>query len=483
MPGSEKTEIDFGTSGLRAAAINFTQENISAYVGAFLELFGDADKKIVYVGADLRLSSPNIAANVIAAINAKGWQSVYGGNVPTPALAFYAMERNCPAIMITGSHIPEDYNGIKFYSQKGELLKEDEAPIRQKAMFLLQEVSTTTPMPLPEIDRDIANAYVTRFASGFSNDILKGVRLGVDMHSAVGRDLTVQIMRELGAICFPFHRSEKFIAVDTEALNKEYLQRAAAQIKKHKLDAIISTDGDGDRPLLLDENGNQVNGDILGALTAKALGINIVVTPLSSTSAIEKSGWFNKVERTKIGSPYVVSAMEKEQGTKAGALIAGFEANGGFLLASDLTLSNGTISKLPTRDAILPLIMVLAEAVKQDISISGLVKSMPGRFMKADRIKNISSNNAQIFLSGLKNSKSTRDEIHLHISEPLSIDELDGVRMSFADETIVHFRQSGNAPEMRIYVETDAQDFTDSLLSEVIESLKKYFAKKGFLNY
>jgi len=479
MLSSKNTEINFGTSGLRAHADCFNLDNISAYVDAFLDLLSDGEKN-VYVGADFRTSSPHIAVSVISAINANGWQAVYGGNVPTPALALYALKRNCPAIMITGSHIPENYNGIKFYKREGELLKSNEEPIREKAALHLNKGIKDPLLPLPNVNDEIAKEYVARFTLAFAKDALKGLKIGVDLHSAVGRDLTVKIMQELGATCFPFNHSKEFIALDREALNKEDITRAKAQLKKHQRDAIISTDGDGDRPLLLDENGDQINGDVIGAICAKSLDINIVVTPLSSTSAIEKTGWFEKTVRTKIGSPHAVFAMEQEQGS--GKNIAGFEAKGGFLLASDLTQANGTISKLPTRDAILPLICVLAEAAKRKIAISDLLKDFPERFMQAEKIKNISNENAQVFLSSIMTSSSTRADVHIHIKQPEKIDNLDGVRMSLSDGSIVHFRQSGNAPEMRIYVETTKKSSTNNMLSEITKGLKEYLNQKSLLN-
>ncbi len=480
MNGSSLSEISFGTSGLRGHSAAFTNKNIFAYICAFLEIVGGSSEKIIYVGADLRSSSPNIAANVIAIIKAMGWQAIYGGNVPTPALAAYAMEHNCPAIVITGSHVPKNYNGIKFYRRDGEILKQDEVQIRKKSATLLTKAQEFPPATLPETELAIVRSYINRFISIFPKNTLNGLKIGIDQHSAVGRDILLDIMQQLGADCFAYNRCKEFVAIDTEALSSEIMSQAKEQIDRHNLDAIISSDGDGDRPLVIDENGLQVNGDVLGALCAKALGINIVVTPLSSTSAIELSGWFDKIVRTKIGSPFVIEAMIKEQ--VVGANIAGFEANGGFLLGSDLTLRNGVISKLPTRDAILPIVSVLKLLVDKNISLSELVKFLPDRFMKADRIKAVPSDKALEFLNAVKTSKDVRNAISTHLINLKAIDNTDGIRMYFDDKIIVHFRQSGNAPEMRIYVETDKSDLTEKMLDEITKSLKDYLRKKGILD-
>lgn len=475
MAISKHPAIDFGTSGLRGPGVNFTMQNVAAYIGAFLRRMDDGGEKRVYVGADLRQSSPRITAQCIAAITANGWQPVYGGNVPTPALACFALARNCPAIMVTGSHIPKTYNGIKFYRRDGELLKQDEAPISSLAKRLLEDDVEISQPPLPAIMPDIARDYVARFCAPFPASALKGLKLGVDMHSAVGRDLLVEILTALGASCFPFNRSEQFIAVDTEALGEEEILRAKSHLKEHGLDAIVSTDGDGDRPLLLDENGAQINGDVLGALCARSLGIDIVVTPLSSTSSIEMSSWFNKVIRTRIGSPHVVAAMAQQ--AQNHGKIAGFEANGGFLTQTDIELANGTISRLPTRDALLPLITVLAQANSSRQLVSQLANSLPPRFMKAGRIKDIKKDVAREFLAAITTSHHARTALDARLKEPAEINTLDGVRLILADTSIVHFRQSGNAPEMRCYVETGTREQTDTLLKDMLGALAARLAE------
>lgn len=460
--------IAFGTSGLRGPAENFTTRSVSAYVAAFLSEIAGEGPRQVFVGADLRESSPRIAGMVIAAIKAAEFFPVYAGNVPTPALAGYAMARNCPAIMVTGSHIPESYNGIKFYRRNSELLKSDEPMMRARAEALLSKnMHSEIDTRLPETNPAIAAAYVARFVDGFGRQALSGLRLGIDLHSAVGRDLLVEIFEGLGATCFTFRRSDKFIAVDTEAVDPSDIAAARAQIDAHGLDAVISTDGDGDRPLLIGADGAQINGDVLGALTARALGIETVVTPLSSTSAIELSGWFKHVVRTKIGSPYVVAAMAEAAGS-----VAGFEANGGFLLGSDLALEAGNVSALPTRDAVLPLVVTLA-AAKTSGGLTQLVAELPQRLMLADRLKEVSAEQGSAFLLRMRDDASARVGVHAGLETIADINVMDGVRMTLEDGRIVHFRQSGNAPELRCYVETSDAQKTNELLAELMDGMAR----------
>lgn len=462
----------FGTSGLRGPAVDFTPELCAAYISAFLERVAqETPDKTAYVAADLRKSSPRIAGQCLAAIKAMGWIAVWAGNVPTPAVAAFAMARKAPAIMITGSHIPEAYNGIKFYRPDGEFLKEDEAPVRDRAEAIMAEGREIAPAAPGKALAAVAEEYIARYATSFGAQALSGLKIGVDLHSAVGRDLTVSILEKLGAEVHAFRRMDHFVAVDTEALDPDDVARARTLIAEHGLDGVISTDGDGDRPLVIDDEGRQINGDVLGVLTAKLIKAKTVVTPLSSTSAVEQSGWFETVDRTRIGSPFVVAGMAKA----ASHPVVGFEANGGFLLGDDVTLAGGMLGKLPTRDAILPAVAALVLAKSEGRSLSALAATLPPRFMKADRVKEVAPDKGKAFLTSVETSAQFRAGFDARIANPTEISTLDGVRMAFENGDTVHFRQSGNAPEMRIYVETGSAEATDRLLSELLARLKEQF--------
>jgi phosphomannomutase len=452
--------------------VDFTESVCTAYISAFLErCAGQTPERTAYVAADLRDSSPRIAGQCLAAVKALGWTPVWAGTVPTPAVAAYAMARKAPAIMITGSHIPETYNGIKFYRPDGEFLKEDEAPVRIRAEAIIAEGRKVSSEEPGEPLAAVAEEYASRYIDAFGAQSLAGLKIGVDLHSAVGRDLMVHIFEGLGAEIHAFRRVERFVAVDTEALDADDIARSRALIGEHGLDAVISTDGDGDRPLVIDDKGRQINGDVLGVLTAKVLGARTVVTPLSSTSAVEQSGWFETVVRTRIGSPYVVAGMTEATRHP----VVGFEANGGFLLEDDVRLAHGTLGRLPTRDAILPAVACLALARSEGKSLSDLAATLPPRFMKADRVKDVPAENAKLFLEQIETSADFRTEFDKRIASPVEIATLDGVRMLFSNGDTVHFRQSGNAPEMRIYVETSSQAGTERLLTELIAKLGLQF--------
>ncbi len=464
--------LTFGTSGLRAEATAFDAGSVAAYVTAFLLHIGTKPGDEVFVGCDLRASSPEISARVVAAIAANGQVPHWCGILPTPALAAAAMARRAPAIEITGSHIPETYNGIKFYRPDGELLKKDEAPILAFADKALAAGKVPDAVLLPDADPMPASAYVARYVACFEPGVLKGAKLGVYEHSAAGRDLLAAILSELGAELVRFGRSDTFIAVDTEALETKVLAACTEEIANNGLDAVVSTDGDGDRPLLIAHDGQQINGDVLCTLAARALGIRTVVTPLTSTGAIELSGWFDEIVRTRVGSPYVVDAMQ----CSGAASLAGFEANGGFLLGSGLDLAGGVLAPLPTRDAVLPLVAILVEARNRRVTLTDLVADLPLRVMKADRLKQIPHTVSGPFLEKIATSADLRARLAAALEKPMEIDQTDGVRFTLADGSIMHFRASGNAPELRLYVETGSSAETTRRLEKTMVRLANVLA-------
>lgn len=465
-----QASVDFGTSGLRGRAEQFTPSTIFAYVAAFVETACEGARgRRVVIGRDLRASSPKIVALVAGAAKALGWEPVNGGEVPTPALALYALARRLPAIMVTGSHIPPDYNGLKFYRPDGELLKSDEAPMRAVAQRHLDATTEFEPV-LSELDPDVAREYEKRLTGAVAPDALHGLRIGIFEHSAVGRDIVARVLGALGAQCVPLGRSDSFEAVDTEALETAQMARLGAALDEYGFDAVVSTDGDGDRPLLVDERGRQINGDVLGVLAARWLGAKTVVTPLTSSGAIELSGWFERVVRTRIGSPYVVEAM-----ADIGGSVVGFEANGGFLVGADMELKTGLLTRLPTRDALLPIIAVLSEANSRGVPVSVLAGELPKRVMRADRLKNVAPEVGGALVSELAVSEQLRARFDRGLARPQAIDTKDGTRLTRDDGVVIHVRQSGNAPELRCYVETDSEAATDAILDAMMRQLAAYF--------
>lgn len=468
--GERFPRVTFGTSGVRALVADLNSEAVFAYVYAFMQQMRVVhvvrDGAVVAVGMDLRPSSPAIAATVCGALRALGYRAEFLRALPTPALALRCLTGGMPGIMVTGSHIPFDRNGIKFYSPAGEILKADEQAI-VSCSIPSDAFGKLPAMPLlPPVDVTATEAYVRRYVDHFGAQCLAGLRVGLYEHSAVGRDVTKSVLVQLGAEVVSLGRSDDFVPVDTEAVGVADLAQARNWCKAHQLDAVVSTDGDGDRPLVFDENGEFVRGDLLGLLCARRLGITHLAVPVSCNSAIEQCGAFTQVVRTRIGSPYVIAAMNELTAQGKGP-VAGFEANGGFLLGSAV---HG-LAALPTRDALLPMVSLLAEAVTQQTRVSSLVAALPQRFTHSDRLQAFATERSRELLARVAVEEGLQSHIAGKHNPPKVVDTTDGVRMTFADGDIVHLRASGNAPELRCYAESatldKAKDLCQRALSQV----------------
>jgi phosphomannomutase len=454
--------VAFGTSGARGLVTQFSDEVCAAFTLAFVaSLEGKFEFKEVAIAIDNRPSSYKMAQACSAALQAVGIKPIYYGVLPTPALAFTAMQKNIPCIMVTGSHIPFDRNGLKFYRPDGEISKQDEQAI------ITNPASFTALSQLPElvVDKAAAKAYVARYVDLFEQPILVGKHIGIYEHSSAGRDLYKPLFEQLGATVTSLEPSETFVPIDTEAVSEQDKQKALNWSKHYAFDAIFSTDGDGDRPLIADENGHWLRGDILGLLCAKELGIAALAIPVSCNTSVELSQAFKQVERTQIGSPYVIAAFAplNQQFTS----VAGFEANGGFLLGSDTVINNHLLKALPTRDAVLPALMLLAASIKKG-SISALVTEVSQRFSASDRIKDFATEKSQGLINQHKNDPSELIRLLGFDEAAIDWDSTDGLRISLANNDIIHLRPSGNAPELRCYAESSDEPSAQALVSKVL---------------
>lgn len=482
----EQSGVAFGTSGARGLVSAMTDRVCHAYTTGFLKFLAEcsawAPGGQVALAGDLRPSTPRILEACAQAIRDLGGEPVYCGLVPTPALALWAFGAGIPSLMVTGSHIPDDRNGIKFYRPDGEILKEDEPGILRQTLAFQDGDWTGDGMLASRIALpdpvDVTPAYVARYVDFFGASALQGLRLGVYQHSAVGRDLVAAILEALGAEVLALGRSETFIPVDTEAVRAEDIDLARRWAAEHQLDAIISTDGDSDRPLLADHNGEWLRGDVLGVLCARAIGADTVVTPVSSNTLVEKCGAFGTVHRTRIGSPYVIAAMNSALDGNSG-VVCGYEANGGFLLASDVSRAGKGLSALPTRDAVLPIVAALAAA--RPGRLVDLLADLPPRTTFSDRLANFAPARRDALFTWLTeggDARMTRLEASFGpiAGAPLTnINDLDGVRMIFANGRIIHLRGSGNAPELRCYTEAESKAAAEALNGPALEMVDRRF--------
>ena len=482
-----RSGVAFGTSGARGLATAMTDRVCYAYTKGFLqylETIGELKRtgESVAVGGDLRPSSDRVMEAVCRAADDMGYRAVNCGKVPSPALALFGLENKIPAIMVTGSHIPDDRNGIKFNKVTGEVLKRDEQGMSSQLVEIDDALfgpdgSFAKQIPVRRrISGEATDDYIARYLNFFGRDALTGLRIGVYEHSAVGRDVLVKLLTHLGARVTPLGRSEKFIPVDTEAIRPEDVQLAREWAATGKFDAIVSADGDSDRPLVSDERGRWLRGDIAGILCAKFLEADSISTPVSCNTAVEKCGWFREIHRTRIGSPFVVDSMN--QATAAGAQrVVGYEANGGFLLNSDIERGGKKLRALPTRDAVIVMLGILLLARREGKTVSQLVATLPARFTASDRLKNFAPEKSQAILARFNsgNEAAAKTAIETMFGQicgtVAGLNRTDGLRITFANEEVIHLRPSGNAPEFRCYAEAATDEHAREITSQVLAKI------------
>ena len=536
--------LAFGTSGLRGLVKDIT--DLEAYINvkatlSYLLAIGDiVPRSTVPIAGDLRPSTDRIMRACAQAIIDSGFQVENAGKIPTPALILHCLATGRAGVMVTGSHIPFDRNGIKINKSAGEILKSDEAGItrevervraeeyRHSAITSAFDASgmLKSPLELPPVDRAAEQAYLRRYLGSFDSGCLSGLRVLVYQHSAVGRDILPRILQELGAVVLAAGRSETFIPIDTENITAEQLDcleelAVAAEASGRPLHAIVSTDGDSDRPLVTavlpasetTPDGRRVRflpGDLVGLAVAEYLRADAAAVPISSNDAVERRLRERNVllEKTKIGSPYVVSALDQLRNAGTYERIVGWEANGGFLTGSDIALSKATLAALPTRDATLPILVNLAAAAEHGMSLSVLWDRLPARFGRAGLIDNFPVTVSQTILANLippgdvievafdagsvldrtranvptaalapepaedwRKSKATLARFltpALGFDDITRINVLDGVRIYFHNGDVAHFRPSGNAPQLRIYANADLQARADEIVDLAI---------------
>ena len=541
-------ELRFGTSGRRGEVVDLTQLEI--YVNAFAELSylqglpasrgGIVRGQEFYFASDLRPSSTSfvaeqggrgeIAQAIERAIRDSGMRPVYLGQIPTPALACFAVSRHRGSMMITGSHIPFDRNGYKTNTSCGELLKEHEKPIGDVVLQVRKRLYAqpfaesafdenglfkTGCGELPAETTLALEEYIARYTEFFNGLSLKGKRLLVYQHSAVGRDLIVELLQTFGAEVIPAGRSDTFVPIDTENIDASQLETIQtladhATNTAGPLFAVVSMDGDSDRPLVLglDPATNKVQffgGDLVGMVAAEYLGADAVVVPISCNDGIDRGSLANVLEpKTRIGSPYVIAGM-KAAGRKNKKVICGWEANGGFLTGSDIQRNGRILKALPTRDAILPILCALFSAQEKGLSLSALFSLLPRRFSRAallrqfpravsERIvgrfspadpavqdvcfgpgKTIVTNGAGRELNSIEappgEFEAIRNDLQNFFTPELGfapiarLNYIDGVRVVFDNADVAHLRPSGNADELRIYAVADTRERAERIAS------------------
>jgi len=442
----------FGTSGIRGDAnLLFTNQfcfDIGQAFSNFLNKYNQDGP--VSVGMDSRGSSPRILDAVELGLSFGGREIVDQGTVPVPALNWILKVTSyAGSIMVSGSHISANLNGLKFFAFKEEILKQHEQEIsriyekiKNKEKFQKREIKVE--------EENRANEAYKEMLIGLADEPYPDWKLVVvDTGNGGQSDTMPQTLSRLGIKVSEINASiqGEFIARDTET--EGVLANLQATVKQKKADMGIAYDYDGDRVVFVDEKGKFIPGDYTGALIAKYGDTRKVVTPINTSQVVEHLG--KPVIRTRVGSPYVVEAMMKNEAT------FGFEANGGGISAEIMM----------SRDGGSTTIKVLNILKKQGGSLSSLINTLPRFYLNRVKVDCPRELNQVIMKDAKKEFKGKK------------VEEIDGLKIWLNNNNWILFRPSSNALEFRVFAESKDEETARKLGEEGLKLVKEVIKKNG----
>jgi phosphoglucosamine mutase len=320
----------FGTDGVRGIVGEFITPELVERLGKASAQWSGRGR--VFIGRDTRASGAELEEAFARGVSSAGGSAVLAGVVPTPAVALLGLDLG---VVISASHNPPEYNGVKFFDRNGRKLS-DAAE---------EEIEALLDAPVRgggEIDHvDVAvDSYLEHILERFGSD-LSGLRIAVDCANGAYSDIAPRAFEELGAHVEAIGNKPdgENINVGCGATDLAALQR---RVIAGKFDLGIAFDGDGDRMLAVDENGDAVDGDQIVAILALDLGVDLVavttMTNLGFHRLMEEKGV--RVITTDVGDRYVLEALYREGG------ILGGEQSGHIICLRDHVTGDGLASAL-----------------------------------------------------------------------------------------------------------------------------------------
>lgn len=448
----------FGTNGIRGVfSEDFSLEFVHDMILAIATYF---KKGSILVGYDGRESSKIIAKVVCSALNYSGLDCNNAGLVPTPCLEYAVKELGYSGgIMVTASHNPPQYNGIKPTAKDGvEISREDELIIED--IFLNKNwIKNPSKYGTTGTENRAIDVYVNGITSHIDSQKIKSKNLKVVLDLGNGvQVVTAPIFCKLVG-CEIFLINEKidglFPGRGSEP-TPQNLSELSKAVRENNADLGIAFDGDGDRSIFCDNNGEILTGDKSALVLTKFIlqknPNSLVVTCLNSSSNIELvANEFNsQVIRTKVGSVEVSRKM-----VPTNALI-GFEENGGFMFGKHNQV----------RDGCMTLALMLDLLAKSEKTLSELISDLPPSFTTKDKVTCSQENSKKLIQS-------------LHEEFPNS-DITDGIKITTNSKNWVMIRPSGTEPIIRIYGEAESQQKLDTLMSKYIQKVKSVISDNTF---
>jgi len=439
----------FGTNGVRGIfAEDFNLEFIHDLV---LSVATNFKQGKILVGHDGRNSSHIIEKVVSSALNFSGLDCFLAGLIPTPCLEFATKKLGYDGgIMITASHNPPEYNGIKVVASDGvEISRDDEKKIEN--IFFEKNWNTLSHIASTDNEKNAVDVYINGIKSHLDVSRIKDrhFKVSLDLGNGAQAVTAIRLCKELGCDVYSINEQidGSFPGRGSEP-TPENLQSLSELVKSTNSDLGIAFDGDGDRSIFCDNEGKIITGDSSAILLCNYLleknPNSDVITCINSGTVIEELvlQTNSKVIRTKVGSVEVSRKMVDEN-----ALI-GFEENGGFMFGNHNQV----------RDGAMTLSLMLDLLSDSQSTFAENIKNLPQSFTTKTKIK------------------CTKDESKLVIEQLLvefpNANTTDGIKIIIDEKNWIMVRPSGTEPIIRIYAESDSQKNLDDLIFKHVEKIK-----------
>ena len=437
----------FGTDGVRGIANTELTSDIAyglGRAGAYVLTEGTHKPKIL-VAKDTRISGDMLEAALVSGILSVGAEAVILGVVPTPAVAHLIREYNADAgIMISASHNPVEYNGIKFFDNKGYKLPDElEDEIQRVIESGFEGVPSPTGHNLGRSHIEIAaiDEYIDYAKSTIPVD-LKGLRVALDCANGACYNAAVKAFRELGAEVYVINDNPDGTNIN-EKCGSTHPEELQEYVVKKKCDLGFAFDGDADRCLAVDEKGNLINGDFILMLCAKYLkdlgklkNDTLVVTVMSNLGLDIASKKENiKTIKTKVGDRYVLEEMVKD------GYVLGGEQSGHIIFLDYNTTGDGLVTALQVA-------AIRKRSGKSLSELAGIMKELP-----------------QV----LVNAKVPNDKKNIYLEDEEIVNEIKRIEETLDGVGRVLIRPSGTEPLVRVMLEGEEQEEIDKMAHGLVD--------------
>ncbi len=422
----------FGTDGIRGIANEELTPLLAlqlGQVGAYVLTKEKKHKPTIMVGCDTRISGDMLANALMAGACSVGANCIFVGVIPTPAVAYLTRKYRVDAgVVISASHNPVEFNGIKFFDGNGYKLPD---ALEDEIERLIRDDLKGIEFPIgPGVGKvkyrtDAREEYINHSVRAVPVD-LSGLKIVVDCAEGASYYTSVEALKELGGSVVAIHNNPDGTNINSSC-GSTHMEELKARVVYEKANVGLAFDGDADRLLAVDENGSIVNGDQIMAIVGnymkgqgKLKKDTIVATVMSNLGFFlmgEKNGI--TIEQTKVGDRYVLERM-KEIGASLGG-----EQSGHIIFLDENTTGDGLLSALH-------LLQVMVETGKSLSELAGIMEVLP---------------------QALVNARVANHKKHNYMEYPVIVDAIRKVEAKFEGQGRVLIRPSGTEPLVRVMIE------------------------------